>query len=287
MQSALIVHSRHTRDYAKLISRKYRDVEFLQIKKPPTEEILNIKSNKDIVIAIGGGSVMDVAKIISKEKRCIAIPTTASGADVTPYATVWGRKKISIPTKKPILRRVSNITIKLPPAVRQWTTSDALSHAIESFWSKEATVQSKKYSKRAISSIINFLKNNNTSVLIAAGNLAGKAIAIAKTNVIHAASYPLTIKYGIDHGAACGMLLPYFVEYMDFKGLPRLFNLDSTAALVSFLKKVIIPVKIKKFNARLIAEKVMKYDKIKQGPKSINKKSLLEILKNIIFRLSL
>jgi len=88
MQSALIVHSKHTKYYAKWLSNKYRDVTFLEVTRPPTKGILKIKNNKDVVVGIGGGSVIDTAKIISKDRRCIAIPTTAAGASMTPYATV-------------------------------------------------------------------------------------------------------------------------------------------------------------------------------------------------------
>lgn len=283
MQSALIIHSKHTKDYAKLISKKYKDVSFLEVKKPPTEGILKVKSNKDIVIGVGGGSVIDTAKIISKNKRCIAIPTTAAGASMTPYATIWGKRKISIPTKRPVLKMDYNIPKKLPYNVRQSTTFDALSHAIESFWSKNATWQSKRYSRRAICLINNYLKDKkDINMLITAGNLAGQAIAITKTNVVHAVSYPITIEYGIDHGTACGMILAYFVEYMDFKELPEVFNLDSTEKLVTFLKSLFLTPKIemKNFDANLIADKVMKYNKVNQGPKRIDKKSLVWILEN-------
>lgn len=282
MQSALIVHSKHSADYAKLISKRYEDVSFLEVIKPPTEEILRIKSNKDIVVGVGGGSVIDTAKIISKNRRCVAIPTTAAGASMTPYATVWGKRKISISTKKPVLRMDYNMPKNLPFSVRQSTTFDALSHAIESFWSKNASLQSKKYSKKSVYLINAYLKDrNDINTLITAGNLAGQAIAITQTNVVHAASYPVTIEYGIDHGTACGMLLPYFVEYMDFKELSELFNLVSTEELVKLLKRLFVPPKIKSFNVKLVADKAMEYDKINDGPRKIDKKSLVGILKNI------
>jgi hypothetical protein len=287
MQSALIIHSRHTKGYAKRISKKYKDVRTLEITKPPTEEILNIKNDKDIVIGIGGGSVIDVAKIISKDKRCIAIPTTAAGAAMTPYATIWGKQKITFPTKKPILKMDYNMPKNLPFTVRQSTTFDALSHAIESLWSKNATLQSKNYSKKAIRLVNKYLGRINRRLskeeinqLIIAGNLAGKAIAIATTNVVHAASYPITVEYGIDHGTACGMLLPYFVEFMDFEGLPELFNLDSTGKLVTLLKGSFTPPKIKDFDAKLIATMAARYDKANQGPKKIGEKDFEEILRN-------
>jgi alcohol dehydrogenase class IV len=288
MQSALIVHSKHTEEYAKQIAKNYRDVEFLRVTKPPTEEVLNIRSNKDIVIGIGGGSVIDIAKIISKNKRCIAIPTTASGSAMTPYATIWGSEKITIPTKKPILKLDYNLPKNLPFPVRQSTTFDALSHAIESYWSRNATRKSKEYAKRAIKLINKYLdrlshefNQDEMNELITAGNLAGQAIAIATTNVIHAASYPITVEYGIDHGAACGMLLPYFVEFMDFETLPELFNLDSTEKLVTILRDSFVPPRIENFNPKLIAQKAVKYDKAREGPKKMSEKEFEKVLENV------
>lgn len=282
MQSALIVHSKHTVNYAKSLAKEYRDVWFLRVSGPPTKEVLNVNSDRDVVIGIGGGSAIDTAKIISREKRCVAIPTTASGAAMTPYATLWGKRKVSVPTKKPILKNGYNRSINLPPAIRQSTMSDALSHAIESFWSKEASPRSKKYSKEAISFIMKSLENSDVHTLITAGNLAGKAIATTKTNAVHATSYPITIEYGVGHGIACGMLLPHFVEYMNFKKLPELFRLDSTEELVSFLKKLFVPLKIKNFHAELVVDRAMEYDRINHGPRKIGRRALLRILRNAI-----
>ena len=282
-KTALIVHSKHTKEYAKLVAKNYRDVEFLEVRRPPTNEVLKIKTDKDVIIGIGGGSVIDTAKVISKDKRVIAIPTTASGSAMTPYATVWEKnKKISVPTKKPILKNYE-FPIKLPDKVLQSTIFDALSHAIESLWSKNATSESKKYSKKAIYLLNKNLKRKNKNIkeIITAGNYAGKAIAITKTNVIHATSYPITIKYNIDHGTACGMLLPYFVKYMDFKELPKLFGFDTTRELVEFLKQSFSPPKIKNLNIKLITNEAIKYKRIMDGPKEITKKDLEKILSNL------
>jgi len=282
-KTALIVHSKHTKEYAKLVAKNYRDVEFLEVRRPPTNEVLKIKTDKDVIIGIGGGSVIDTAKVISKDKRVIAIPTTASGSAMTPYATVWEKnKKISVPTKKPIPKNYE-FPIKLPAKVLQSTIFDALSHAIESLWSKNATSESKKYSKKAIYLLNKNLKRKNKNIkeIITAGNYAGKAIAITKTNVIHATSYPITIKYNIDHGTACGMLLPYFVKYMDFKELPKLFGFDTTRELVEFLKQSFSPPKIKNLNIKLITNEAIKYKRIMDGPKEITKKDLEKILSNL------
>lgn len=285
MRSALIIHSRHTRDYAESIAKEHRNTSFFEVKSPPTKEILKLVNDKDIVIGIGGGSVIDTAKIIAKGARCIAVPTTASGACMTPYATVWGNEKRSIPTRRPVLRMPDKISINLPRKVRQSTLFDALSHATESFWAKDATPQSKKYARKAIQLLKELLSRianpsqRDIYKLITAGNYAGQAIAEAGTNVVHAASYPITIEYGIDHGTACGMLLPHFIEFMDFNGLPELFDLHTMAELVELLKKSFIPPRIEDFDARLIAEKTMKYDRVSQEPGKITKKQMIAILK--------
>ncbi len=278
MQSALIVHSRHTEKVAKLIGKDYQKVEFLKVKKPPTEKTLEIKNTKDVVIGIGGGSVIDTAKIISGKRRSIAIPTTAAGACMTPYATIWGDKKISISAKKPILKVKYGISNNLPFRIVRSTLFDVLSHAIESYWSKDATIYSRRLSKRAIYLIREYLEKKDNDVLVLAGNLAGTAIAIAKTNVIHATSYPMTIQYKIDHGTACGMLLPSFVEFMQYDALPKLFKFNSTKGLVSFLRGLFIKPRTKRLDAKTIADLAMQYPKIKEGPKRITQKDLEEII---------
>ena len=281
MQSALIVHSKHTKKYAESLAKDYKDVEFLLVAHMPGEDVLKMKTDKDVVIGIGGGSVIDTAKIIAKDKDCIAIPTTAAGAAVTPYATVWGREKTSVATKLPILKTIPDVAKDLPDKVKQSTLFDALSHAIESYWSKNATPESKKHSENAIRLINDYLAEKDINLLIDAGNEAGRAIAISKTNVIHATSYPITLKYGIDHATACGTLLPYFVEYMDFKGLPGLFNFSSTKELVDFLKKQLVFPKTEEFDPVSIAEAAMKYERINHGPKTLNKEILEGILAKI------
>ncbi|MBU1078074.1 MAG: iron-containing alcohol dehydrogenase [Spirochaetes bacterium] len=282
MQSALIVHSRHTREYAEKIAGSYKDVSFLEVKAPPGEEVLKIESHKDVIIGIGGGSVIDTAKIISGKKPCIAIPTTASGAAFTPYATIWKGEKISVPAEKPIVKIPDDLRIDLPRKVRQSTLFDALSHAIESFWSVNATPESIKLSKQAIKILKDYMKEGTDTIeLIKGGNMAGEAISITKTNVVHAASYPITIEYGIDHGSVCGMLLPSFISYMDFTDLPVLFDCSDTARLAEFLKNSFESVHIEGFDHETMADKILKYERINHGPKPINRDNLIMILKSV------
>jgi len=72
--------------------------------------------------------------------------------------------------------------------------------------------------------------------LVEAGNYAGRAIALTRTNIVHSTSYNLTINYGIEHGTACSILLPDIVSYMNNKELPIFFGLKNTQELVCYLR---------------------------------------------------
>lgn len=266
MNKALIVYSKHTKIYAEKIGKKYDKVDFLQVNNIPNSKILYYCVPNDfIVIGIGGGSVIDTAKIMANPDRCIAIPTTASGACATPYATIWGDKKESIKTAKPILKFKKDIEIDLPYKVENDTFFDAYSHAIESLYSKNATLLSKYYSKKALKLLKKYQKNYNIYTLIKAGNYAGKAIAITKTNVVHAISYPLTLQYGISHGLACGLVLPYvFPYYYNLSKLYPYYLVD-----------------LKQIDSNLIAELAIKYKKITESLITINKNFIINILERI------
>ena len=150
-------------------------------------KIFHSKKSKKIadnlVIAIGGGSVIDKAKIYAKKhnKICIAIPTTGSGASETTHAVVWGKKKVNIPTDKPISITLP-IDIKLDEKTRKNTILDILGH------------------------VVDYLNVCSVNELIEVGRYAGKLIETHPTNLTHPASYPLTLK-GVPHGEAVGMVL--------------------------------------------------------------------------------
>jgi len=198
------------------------------------------KKNKiDIVIAIGGGSVIDTAKLINffsvnkmnklnlsklnsgikKMKPLIAIPTTAgSGSQATHFAVVYKKNtKYSI-AHKYILPDIAIVDADLTKSLskKQMAISgmDALSQAIESYWSVNSTKESKRYAKKAIKLILNNLVaavNKGTmsscKAMAEAAHLAGKAINISKTTAAHAVSYPLTVFYHISHGHAGALTL--------------------------------------------------------------------------------
>jgi len=97
---------------------------------------------------------------------------------------------------------------------------DALSQAIESYWSINANDESKKFAREAIeliiSNLITAVNEPNISARLTmakAANLAGKAINITRTTASHAVSYPLTSYFGIPHGHAVALTLPAMLEY--------------------------------------------------------------------------
>ena len=146
------------------------------------------KSNKKykdkFILAIGGGSLIDKAKVYAKKhkKFLIAIPTTASGATETSHAVIWKDEKVNIQCTKP-LSFSPPFKVNLSKKVRSQTTLDALGH---------------------IGDFMNVCSDNE---LIEIGKLAGRLISKRKTNLTHPMSYPLTLKYGIPHGFAVGLAL--------------------------------------------------------------------------------
>ncbi len=195
---------------------------------PKEEEVkkalLKITNNFDIIIAIGGGSVLDFAKAFryyNKIKhKLIAIPTTAgSGAETTQFAVLYvNGVKTSIDNKLilPDYAVLDYILLKNSPKyLKACTALDCLCHAIESFWSVKSTPQSRNYAENAINlcrgNIINYVNSNDEKAMenmLNASHLAGKAINISRTTASHAISYTLTSKYLIPHGHAAALTLP-------------------------------------------------------------------------------
>lgn len=188
----------------------------------------------DSIIAVGGGSAIDVAKciklysslpgngedgtwlkqkIISNNISFLAMPTTAgTGSETTKYAVIYYRgAKQSITSKKCIPETVlmdPSVLKTLPIYQKKSTMCDALCHAIESFWSVNSTDESKKFSRRAIIGVIEhmdgYLTNTvkgNAGMLMAA-HIAGQAINITQTTAGHAMCYKIASLFGLAHGHA-------------------------------------------------------------------------------------
>lgn len=202
------------------------------------------KNNCDLIIAVGGGSAIDVAKciklysnmnpdenylkqkIVPNDVPLLAMPTTAgTGSESTRYAVIYfdvAKQSVSdyscIPST--VLFDPTALT-SLPLYQKKSTMMDALCHSIESCWSVNSTEESKEYSKKAIELIlenkdryINDTDDEVNSNMFLAANLAGKAINITQTTAGHAMSYKITSLYGISHGHAVAVCLPVIFEYM-------------------------------------------------------------------------
>ena len=207
--------------------------------------------NCDSIIAVGGGSAMDVAKCIKAYCKMdgngedggflkqeiqpndipfLAMPTTAgTGSEATRYAVIYyDGKKQSVTSESFIPETVlmdPDCLKTLPLYQKKATMCDALCHAIESFWSVNSTEESRGYSKAAIQDIMNNMDGylNNTEEgrkgMLLAANTAGKAINIAQTTAGHAMCYKITSLFGIAHGHAAILcdraLFPWMILHAD------------------------------------------------------------------------
>ena len=235
-----------------LLSEYLKDKEIMRFSdfktNPEMEDLKSgieiFKSFKpEIVIAVGGGSVIDIAKLINifsyqkftPEKiindkknikkeglKLIAIPsTTGTGSEVTQFSVVYkDKKKYSVdheyltPTDFIIEPKLA---LSLPSYEMSCSAFDALSQATESFWSVNSSEESKSYSKKAIKLLIKsinpaIISRNLDDIknLFLGANLAGRAINLTRTTAPHAFSYPLTSRFGIPHGHAVAVLLGKF-----------------------------------------------------------------------------
>ena len=180
------------------------------------------------VIGIGGGSVLDHAKILATQyqKLFIAIPTTSgTGSEVTSWATVWDfdrNVKRSFDTDYPRHAIIDpTLILSLPKYETAYTGFDALSHALEAHWSIHSNPISNMYALVAIDLILSNLSEACSNleqiearVAMAKASLyAGLAFSNTKTTAVHAVSYPMTLRYRIPHGVACSLLLSSFCDY--------------------------------------------------------------------------
>ncbi|MBH44267.1 MAG: alcohol dehydrogenase [Gammaproteobacteria bacterium] len=212
----------------------------------------------DIIIAIGGGSVIDMAKqinILSAQNLddienivqnqnliqkpgipLVAIPTTTgTGSESTHFAVTYiNKKKYSLAHKymlpsycivDPIL------SYTMPPKLTASCGMDALTQSVESYWSVNSTEESKRYARESIlliiKNIINAVSGSEEAKneMALAAHYSGKAINISKTTAPHAISYPLSMYFNISHGHAVALTLGYF------------FTINSTLENVDIIDK--------------------------------------------------
>ncbi|QJB57415.1 phosphonoacetaldehyde reductase [Pseudodesulfovibrio sp. zrk46] len=197
----------------------------------------------DFILAIGGGSVIDMGKLINAFAHTqgipemlingevvlensgvplAAFPTTAgSGSEVTPFAVIYiGGKKYSLSNDylKPEVVAVDPLlSSRMPPYLTASSGFDALAQAVESYWAVGATGKSRSYAAKAISLILPVLEKVvvqptmlERAAMAEGAYWAGKAIGISKTTIAHALSYYITTHYNIPHGHAVALTLGKF-----------------------------------------------------------------------------
>ena len=256
LENALIVTSRGMRkrdaltgvidslNNQKINSNVFYDVD----SEPPIENVyrcMEFAEGADLILGVGGGSVMDVAKkaAVDLRLRKIMMPTTAgTGSEVTHESVlkVKGKKRAFVDEKlTPDIAIVDpNLMKTMPQRLVASSGIDALAHAIECYDSKRSNFLVKTLAFKAYEIIKDNLRNavNEDEKAIenmALGSLmAGLAFGNSGTALAHALSYPLSNE-GIPHGEAVAMVLPAALEFNDFdagvikevKGMIRDLNL--------------------------------------------------------------
>ncbi len=205
------------------------------------------QSGADFVVALGGGSAMDLAKFASamvnadsdvteyfyKRKDVpngniplIAIPTTAGTGSEMTAVSVCNDEATGI--KSPLNHKNfypavavidPTMTLSVPPFVTATTGLDALSHALEAFWCASCNPVSDALAEYAIRLAFENLETayKNGSDVTARSNMmlssliAGVAFAATRTAGVHGCSYPLSIDYHLCHGEACAFTLDSFI----------------------------------------------------------------------------
>lgn len=215
------------------------------------------KEDVDLIIGFGGGSSLDIAKVTSilltnsgkidsffgidlvpnPGKPVILAPTTAgTGSEVTPIAILSDtreklKKGIVSPTLFPEVAIVDpKLTIGLSPSVTAFTGMDALTHAIEAYYSINATCLSDLFALRAMELIsknirVAYANGENLSArtnMMEGSLLAGIAFANAGVGAVHAFAYPLGGEFHLAHGLTNTLMLPYVMRY-NILGCPEKF----------------------------------------------------------------
>ncbi|NLF39155.1 iron-containing alcohol dehydrogenase [bacterium] len=200
------------------------------------------------VIGIGGGSALDAAKAVAvcagagmavraalkaDPAPCgmlpfVAVPTTAgTGSEATQYALLTDDArgdKLNLATSASFPAAAlldAELTATMPRDLTRDTGLDALSHAVESMLSERAQPLSSAMAEAAIARVARHLPRvldapgdlDAREEMLVAANLAGRAIAHTGTAACHALSYHFTLRHGVHHGRACGLLLPALVEW--------------------------------------------------------------------------
>ncbi|MCM8761995.1 MAG: iron-containing alcohol dehydrogenase [Candidatus Omnitrophica bacterium] len=258
--------------------------------EPDTENVdkgaeLCIKEGCDCILAVGGGSAIDVGKAIAvvatnggsvkdyfgevqyknEPLPVIVIPTTCgTGSEVTRFAVIVDRSqntKKTVSSEK-IIPKLSildaEVLATLPVHLVVATGMDAFSHAAESYLAKRADFISKMFARESLKIILEFIPQTKTEPcsldarekLLLASLIAGFALNRTGTIIVHGMGYALTILYNTHHGTANALLLPYVFEYLKRNGYEEeMTELElmwgDTERLNNFVKRLGLPSRLR------------------------------------------
>jgi len=251
---------------------------FTELDSEPTFELVKKayrkvkEENCDLIIGIGGGSALDVAKVAAalgdKEEiesylkgsktiedrsiRCILLPTTSgTGSEVTMNAIFSDedegvKRGIVSPALLPDIAIIDpSLTVSCPPRVTAASGIDAFTHAIESYISVNATPLTKIYAEKAMKLFPLYITravHNGIDIEARSGMswvsvLAGVTLANAGVGAVHALAYPLGGTYGIEHGVANALLMPFVFKVIGKTCVNEMVNVASFLQLGKFDNK--------------------------------------------------
>lgn len=202
----------------------------------------------DLVIGVGGGSVLDAAKVVAALASgplsvvdaasrssdlgpvlpVVAVPTTpGSGSEATPTATVWDEAAgLKLALDHPLLLpRVAVVdpllSRSLPSPALAAAALDGLAHGVESAWATASTPRSTAHALTCValisSQVLRCLADRDDMSALSAVSLGathgGVAIATTRTTLAHALSYPLSLRHGLRHGHACALMLGAVAQF--------------------------------------------------------------------------
>ncbi len=217
------------------------------------------------IIGLGGGSAIDCAKglgasiarpnkdirkmkgilkVMKKLPLLVAVPTTAGTGSETTLAAVITDEKTHF--KYPINDFVlipqyaildPNLTVSLPPHITSTTGMDALTHAVEAYIGRSATKKTKKRALEATELIYAniyeaYSHGDNLQArtnMLQAAYLAGLAFTVSYVGYVHAIAHSLGGKYGVPHGLANAIILPYLLKGYGTAVYPKLKELAIAA----------------------------------------------------------
>ena len=210
-----------------------------------------LHSQADLIVAIGGGSVLDMAKLIrhlaAEQGYMIplhAFPTTAgTGAEATHFAVAYIEGKKQSIAADDVL---PDVAVVYPPftysnSIYQTACAgfDAVAQAIESFWAKGATDKSRQYSVKALEllwkqmpQLIKAPTEELRDQVAEGAYYAGKAINISTTTAPHAFSYAFTSHYNYPHGHAVALTFPFFMKLNGSEELFRVLGFSASDAMI-------------------------------------------------------